>query len=317
MGPTIRQPVPIPRTVRVDRFAGGGPVKRRRSPSGLNEGHAWGAIGILLMAVACHRGPAPIEHAAMLSSRGQPREAIELLERFTSENPGAVAERRMLVRLYGVVGRLDLAEKEARALETVLPAGSPVPFVEMGHVFELAHRYEEALAAYDQAANVAPGDPLGPATGGLRAAHWGEAELARPRLEEALRRDSARADIWHALGLVRLNLEDTAGAEQAYRNGLQADPASMENRIGLATVALRRRDPSAALAQYDAVIRVRPRFADARLGRAWALILLGRYDAALSSLDEAGRLGGDVGVIAAQRRLIARLQMKRESQQNQ
>ena len=49
--------------------------------------------------------------------------------------------------------------------------------------------HEKALAMYDHASDVAPNDPRGPREGGMRAAHWGEVEWARPRLEETLGRD--------------------------------------------------------------------------------------------------------------------------------
>ncbi len=66
-------------------------------------------------------------------------------------------------------------------------------------------------------------DPLGPLTGGLRTAEWGEAELAEPRLVEALTRDSTNSRAWHALGVVRLKLGDLQGAKKAYSSGLSAD----------------------------------------------------------------------------------------------
>lgn len=160
---------------------------------------------------------------------------------------------------------------------------------------------------YDRAAEVAPRDPLGPRTGGLRAARWGETELAAPRLEEALRRNPRAADVWHALGLVRLHLGDLDGAQVAYRSGLVADPGALENRIGLATVALERGAPADALREYDVVIQARPMFGDGYLGRAWALIALGRFDEAAASLDEARRHGADARAIDRQTRLLTRL----------
>jgi tetratricopeptide (TPR) repeat protein len=178
--------------------------------------------------------------------------------------------------------------------------------VELGHALELAHRYDEALDAYDRAAEVAPRDPLGPLTGGLRAARWGELGLAEPRLREAVRRDPKNPAAWHALGLVQLSQGDLTGAEQAYRAGLLADPAALENRIGLATLALRRGDLAGALVHYDAIVARRPNLADAQLGRSFALMGLGRFDDARRALDVAARLGASPRFIAAQRRELTR-----------
>src|SRR5690606_7147240 len=115
--------------------------------------------------------------------------------------PDARDERRMLIRLYGSVGELDAAQAQTERLAGMLGGASPVPWVELGHAYELAHRYEEALGSYDRAAQVAPDDPLGPKQGGMRAARWGELALAEPRLVEALRRAPRDAEVWHALGL--------------------------------------------------------------------------------------------------------------------
>jgi len=144
-------------------------------------------------------------------------------------------------------------------------------------------------------------------TAGLRAARWGEAELAEPRLVEALRRDARNSEAWHALGLVRVRLGHLDGATAAYRSGLRADPRALENRVGLATIALLRGDAAAALGEYDAIVSVRPEFADAHLGRSWALMKLGRLDDAQRALDRAQQLGASARPLGAQRRALAAL----------
>jgi hypothetical protein len=63
---------------------------------------------------------------------------------------------------------------------------------------------------------------------------------------------------------------------------------------------------SAALAQYEAIVASRPKLADGQLGRAFALMGLGRLYDARHALDEAARLGGDPRVVAAQRRELSR-----------
>ena len=264
------------------------------------------AISSSVASIACSKPP-DIDRAALLASKGQEPQAIALLDEYLSHHPRAIPERRLLIRLCAETSDLGRAEREAAILASLLPADSPVPWVEMGHALEIAHRYEEALSMYDRAAEAAPRDPLGPRTGGLRAARWGEAELAAPRLEEALRRNPRAADVWHALGLVRLRLGDVDGASTAYKSGLVADPGALENHIGLATVALERGAPADALREYDLVVKARPAFGDGYLGRAWALIALGRYEEAAASLDEARRHGADRSAIDRQTKLLTRL----------
>jgi tetratricopeptide (TPR) repeat protein len=173
--------------------------------------------------------------------------------------------------------------------------------VELGAAFELGHRFDEALSAYDRAASVAPADALGPRHGGMRAARWGELELAEPRLREAVRRAPRDAEAWHALGVVLVGLGRLDAARQAYLAGIDADGRALENRLGLATVALRQSQPEAALDQYEQLLAARPKYTEALLGKSWALILMGEYSSAEAALVEAERLGGDRGSIARQR----------------
>jgi tetratricopeptide (TPR) repeat protein len=260
---------------------------------------------VLTIACACVRQPDVVPRAVMLADKGRYEEAAAALSAHLHTHPRDVRARRLLIRMHGLGGHLGKADAEAKVLARELGPSSPLPWIELGSVLELAHRYDEALERYDQAAVVAPKDPLGPRTGGLRAARWGEHEAARPRLEEALRRDPKDAVVWHALGLVCLGLRDLPAADRAYRSGLVADPTALENRVGLATLALIARDPAGALAQYDAILRLRPKHADAMLGRAWALAALDRLDEAERALREAASLGADRDIVRRQARALA------------
>src|SRR5579859_25702 len=211
-----------------------------------------------------------------LVRQNREEEAVAVLERRLGDHPEDVGARRLLVRVLGATGDLDAARAQSLELGRHLPSGDVTAELELGHAFELAHRYDEALAEYDRAADAAPASPAGPREGGLRCARWGELAQARARLEEAVRRGARDAETWHALGLVRLHLGDLDAAEQAYRAGAAADPAGADCWLGLASVAIVRGDARAALAAYDEVVARRPRHAGAELGRAWALARLGR-----------------------------------------
>jgi tetratricopeptide (TPR) repeat protein len=270
------------------------------------------SLALCLVALAaCASEPSPMGRALLLTEKGNYPAARELLETRLAQHPEDAASRRLLIRIHGFTGDLGRAQREAERLSALLGSNDPSPIVELGYAFELSHRYDEALALYDRAAELAPGDALGPRTGGLRAARWGEHEIARPRLEEALRRAPRDAEVWHALGLTCVALHDLDSAERAYRSGLRADPDALSNQIGLATVALVRKDPAAALHAYDAVLARRPKFADAFLGRSFALIALGRFDEAEVALAEGARLGADRSVVARQKRAIAELRAAR------
>jgi tetratricopeptide (TPR) repeat protein len=255
----------------------------------------------VLLQPACRLQAPAFERAAVLAEHGKESEAIGVLEEHLATHADDIAERRQLIRLYGSVGRLDRAQQQTERLAEILPPNSPIPWVELGYAQELSHHFEEALAAYDRAARVAPNDALGPKTGGLRTARWGELDQAEPRLAEAVRRDPSDAEAWHGLGLVRLGLGQLEPARQAYDAGLHANPDSLENRLGLATVALRSNQPEQALRQYEELLAARPSFTGAMLGKSWSLILLGRFDAAEAVLRDAQALDADPQTVARQR----------------
>jgi tetratricopeptide (TPR) repeat protein len=241
-----------------------------------------------------------VQDAVLLASQGEEGKAITLLEAYLREHPNATRERQLLVRLHASLGNMGKAEQQVALLAQALGEHDPTAWLELGHALELQHRYDEALEAYDQAAAAAPTDPTGPRVGGLRAARWGEMDLAAERLTEALRRDPRDANVWHAWGVVELARGNLEAARKAYENGLIADSRSAPNRLGLATIALQQRAYAAALHHYDELVRLRPTSAAAHLGRSWALIMLGRNEQARAELAHARALGGDPNAIRAQ-----------------
>ncbi len=246
----------------------------------------------------------PIEKAQQLVRMHEEGKAIATLRAHLAKNPDDVPARRLLVRVLAFSGDLEGAKAEVAELEKRLP-NDPIPWIELGHAFELTHRYDEALAAYDTATSVAPASPAGPREGGMRCARWGEPEEAAPRLEEAVRRGAKDAEIFHALGLVRVHLKDLDGAKDAYDRGLAADPKSTENLLGLATVAVVREDAAGALAAYDRLLARKPEYASAELGRAWALARLGRREDAARAIARAEQLGAPRENVARARAALA------------
>lgn len=272
----------------------------RRLPMMSVARHTTLSLALVLSVCAC-AAPSATDRAQTLVRQHREEEAVASLKARLAVQPGDVPARRLLVRLLGFTGDLPGARAQAEELARRLGPGDPAPYLELGHALELAHRYDEALEAYDQAAVAAPASADGPREGGMRAARWGEAEQARPRLEEAVKRGAGDAELWHALGLVRLHLGDQAGAEEAYRAGAAADPKAPESWLGLATVAVVQGDAQKALDAYDQVLARRPRFAPAELGRAWALAKLGRVADATRALDHAEELGAPAANVARQR----------------
>jgi len=260
---------------------------------------------------SCKAGqPTALQRATSLAHDHREADAIRILRDELEQHPEDVKSRRLLIRILALTGDLGAARREVEALSKQLGGADPLPYIELGHAYELAHEYEKALEMYDYAGEIAPTDARGPREGGMRAAHWGEIEWARPRLEEAVRRGANDATAWHALGLLRVHAGELDGAAQAYRAGLVVDSKATECHLGLATVAALRDDAAGALVEYDAIIAERPRFAPAHMGRAWALGRLGRKAEAREALAAAEKLGGEPRAIAETRRS---LDVERES----
>src|SRR5580692_6154905 len=148
---------------------------------------AWALAAIFLLLAGCVK-PTPAQRATSLAHLHREAEGVSILRDAIAQHPDDVDSRRVLVRLLGLTGDLTAAKKEAEDLQKRLPEGDPSGWLELGHAYELAHEFEEALASYDAAASAAPGSPAGPLEGGSRCARWGELDLARPRLEEAVKR---------------------------------------------------------------------------------------------------------------------------------
>jgi Flp pilus assembly protein TadD len=239
-----------------------------------------GTLVIIALALAsgCAHELTARENALVLLSRGRTAEGIAELEKLRDAHPT-----------------------------------DPIAWIDLGHGYELAHRYDDALEAYDHAADVAPKSPAGPREGGMRAAKWGETKAALPRLEEAVKRGDDEPLTFHALGIVRLSLGDEGGAKKAYQAGLATPKGAQDATcvLGLATLAVVRGDGTDALRWYDELAKRRPKVAGAQLGRAWALATLGRFDDADEALGEAASLGAKPEEVQKLRKWIAEERKKK------
>jgi len=262
------------------------------------------ALVLAFVAGCAASAPTPIQRATSLAREHREADAVKVLRDHLACHDDDVASRRLLIRVLALTGDLGAVSREVDHLSRQLGEKDPLPFIELGHAYELAHEYEKALDMYDHAAEIAPADPRGPREGGMRAAHWGETDWARPRLEEAAKRGANDVAMWHALGLLRVHARELQAAEEAYTAGLKVDPDATECYLGLATVAVLGKDAARALVAYDAIVARRPGFSAAHLGRAWALGKLGRKTEARAALAEAERLGGERDAIAAQRQAL-------------
>src|SRR4051812_20285957 len=90
---------------------------------------------VLLSACAA---PNAIDRAQQQVRMHREGEAIATLRAELGKHPDDVPARRLLVRVLAVSGDLDTAKREVQELEARLP-NDPIPWIEMGHAYELAH----------------------------------------------------------------------------------------------------------------------------------------------------------------------------------
>ena len=82
-------------------------------------------------------------------------------------------------------------------------------------------------------------------------------QLARTKLETAIRLDPNLATAHAALGVVFERLEDPAGAERHYRRAVDLNPQSPDNLNALAVFTCqRKRDPKEALRLFDRALAI-------------------------------------------------------------
>lgn len=261
-------------------------------------------LAAALAGAGCSR-PDAVAEARSLVRQHRTSDAVRRLRARLSEEPRDIDARALLVRVLAFDGDLESARREVELLARALPPSDPRPWLELGHALELAHRFDEALAAYDEASSRAPRSPAGPRVGGLRAARWGEAEDARARLEEARRRGAHDRELLHALAMACAKLGDYDAARAAYLAALREDPRAAEAHLGLATVALARHDYREAARAYGELVRARPGSSSAWLGKAYAELRSGQLDRAERSLREAEEHGASAAHVARQREALA------------
>lgn len=138
------------------------------------------------------------------------------------------------VHLAGCGGARAPAEAPSQTRELLAQAES----------YERARRYDLAREQYQKAVDTAPTNR----SAGFAAhrfasalAFWGELEAARAMLETSVARDPKRTSAWHDLGVIRVQLGDTRGAEVALRRAVDLAGDDPRPRVALAALLVKTR----------------------------------------------------------------------------
>ena len=155
--------------------------------------------------------------------------------------------------------------------------------------FEL-ERYDEAMAAFEEAHSLKPGEVGATFSLGVTCRKMGELERAVTLLAEAAIREPGQVDPLVELGIAYGALGRHRDAERVCRDALDIDPDHVEARLGLA-VALFHQDLNAeAAVEFRRVLERQPDNPRAHYGLGLALLYAGDRQGAVDEIIELEKL---------------------------
>lgn len=111
----------------------------------------------------------------------------------------------------------------------------------MGQVYALLEQYPQAQSAFEEAVNLAPGDPEVNNAYGWFLCNRNRQKEGAARLEQAARNPYYRTPgrAWTNLGLCNLQIKDDVAAEIAFVRADQADPDNLQAKYHIAAISYR------------------------------------------------------------------------------
>ena len=201
-----------------------------------------------------------------------------------SSGPAAGSRVAAFARPTNGLGRNSLADGPA-------PPGvsSPRQCYDLSAALHRQGRYQEALAAADEAVRLRPDHADGHTARGLNLERLGRLEAALAAFERALEiePDSARAHLNRGVVLQRQGRLGEARA--AYECAVRRAPRYALGHCNLGSILQRQGELQAAFAAFERAVRLRPSLAQAQIGRGAILQSWGRIDEALAAYDKAVR----------------------------
>jgi tetratricopeptide (TPR) repeat protein len=265
--------------------------------------------------IAAHPGDlnAHLNLGWVYDDQDRDEEALAQYERAVEIDPANYAARRAQVAVLRALRRWDEAETAGRALVAAHP-GNPMAHVSLGWVHDWQNRSEEALARYQRALDIEPGnvyalrsrvdsfralrrwDDAEAAARDLVAAHPGDPlshlnlgwvhddqdrdEEALAHYERALEIDPGHAYSWHSRIDALRALRRWDEAEAAARDLIAAHPGDPLSHLNLGWVHSDQGRHEEALAQFRRAAEIDPAHAGAKRWQVSALRELRRWDEA-------------------------------------
>jgi tetratricopeptide (TPR) repeat protein len=182
---------------------------------------------------------------------------------------------------------LKQTERQANLLENkILPVALGNIFFEVANSYISLKKYEEAIAAYDQALQIKPDDHEAWNNRGSALGNLGRYEEAITACDQALQIKSDKHEAWFNRGIALVNLGRYEEAITACDQVLQIKPDDHEawNNRGGALVNLGRYEE--VITACDQALHLKPDLSEAWNNRSNALFNLGRYEEAIAACDQ-------------------------------
>ena len=225
-------------------------------------------------------------------ARGEPRQALELIDRAIKLDPNDAAYRYNRARALRAQNRLEAALAAFDKALALKPDYAEA-WLERGNALSALGQVEAALDSYDRAVALAPGWPDAYANRGSarrRLEHY-EAALADYERAAQLRPESAEEHYNRSIALLDLDHLDAALEASGRAVALRPSWAAAWSHRGHVLRRMKRLDE--ALAAHDRALALEPDHFEAVYNRALALHDLKRMGQALAGLDRAVALRPD------------------------
>ncbi len=164
-----------------------------------------------------------------------------------------------------------------------------------GLVYDSQGQFDLAIADYERAIRLLPGDPAAYVNRADALVQKGEFEAALPDYDEAIRLDSRLAVAFNNRGNAYALHGDQARAIADYDEAIRLDPAYAEAYINRGAALCDAGEPEAAIRDYDEALRLNPGSVQAFNNRGNVYAELGRYARAIDDYDRAITLHPDFG----------------------
>jgi tetratricopeptide (TPR) repeat protein len=199
---------------------------------------------------------------------------------------GRSEERTRMAEAMVGVGRFDEAEVWLAQAEQGAPKAGAANF-RIGRLLLLHQKPEAALAHFERARQLAPGQADIEYAMGQALVDAGRFKEAIPHLETALRTGVRVNLAGYDLARARAGADDRAGALQTLQ-GLRPDnPADADSWSLLGRLAMQLQSPSLAAAFFNDAIAAAPRASKPRQEMGLALAMMGRYPEAIVQFQQA------------------------------